>query len=92
MKNEDSMKRLKAMAKTLAELMKEQEAQKARKADAIQEDDMDLAADMLMDASDFLEEASNLIYQAAAILRGEDIEADCCFPYCVMEVCSDDEL
>ena len=47
MKNEDSMKRLKAMAKTLAELMKEQEAQKAREADAIEEDDMDLAADMV---------------------------------------------
>jgi len=91
MKNEDSMKRLKAMAKTLAELMKEQEAQKAREADAIEEDDMDLAADMLMDASDFLEEASNLIYQAAAILKGEDIEAFRSPSY-VVEVCCDDEL
>ena len=53
---------------------------------------MDLAADMLMEASDLLDEAGDLLYQAAAILRGEDIEADCCFPYCVLEVCCDDEL
>ena len=92
MKNEDSMKRLKAMAKTLAELMKEQEAQKAREADAIEEDDMDLAADMLMEASDLLDEAGDLLSQAAAILRGEDIEADCSFPCCIVEVCCDDEL
>ena len=92
MKNEDFMKRLKAMAEIAAKISKEQEAQKDQEAAEAEDDDMDLAADMLMDASDFLEEASNLIYQAAAILRGEDIEADCCFPYCVMEVCSDDEL
>ena len=53
---------------------------------------MDLAADMLMEASDLLDEAGDLLSQAAAILRGEDIEADCCFPCCVVEVCCDDEL
>ena len=92
MKNEDSIKRLKAMAKAAAELMKEQEAQKEQEAAETEDDDMVLAADMLMEASDLLNEAGELLYQAAAILRGEDIEADCCFPYCAMEVCCDDEL
>ena len=80
MKNEDFMKRLKAMAEI------------AREAAEAEDDDMDLAADMLMEASDLLDEAGDLLSQAAAILRGEDIEADCCFPCCVVEVCCDDEL
>ena len=92
MKNEDFMKRLKAMAEIAAKISKEQEAQKGREAAEAEDDDMDLAADMLMEASDLLDEAGDLLSQAAAILRGEDIEADCCFPYCVMEVCCDDEL
>ena len=91
MKNEDFMKRLKAMAEIAAKISKEQEAQKDREAAEAEDDDMDLAADMLMDASDFLEEASNLIYQAAAILKGEDIEAFRSPSY-VVEVCCDDEL
>ena len=91
MKNEDFMKRLKAMAEIAAKISKEQEAQKDQEAAEAEDDDMDLAADMLMDASDFLEEASNLIYQAAAILKGEDIEAFRSPSY-VVEVCCDDEL
>ena len=92
MKNDDFMKRLKAMAEIAAKISKEQEAQKDREAAEAEDDDMDLAADMLMEASDLLDEAGDLLYQAAAILRGEDIEADCYFPYCVMEVSCDDEL
>ena len=53
---------------------------------------MVLAADLLMEASELLEEAASLVYEASDLLKGEDIEADCCFPYCVMEVCCDDEL
>ena len=90
MKNEDFMKRLKAMAEIAAKISKEQEAQKDQ--EAAEDDDMDLAADMLMEASVLLDEAGDLLYQAAAILRGEDIEADCCIPCCVVEVCCDDEL
>lgn len=92
MKNEDFMKRLKAMAEIAAKITKEQEAQKDQKATEPEDDDMDLAVDMLMEASDLLDEAGDLLYQAAAILKGEDIEADCCFPCCVVEVCCDDEL
>ena len=92
MKNEDFMKRLKAMAEIAAKITKEQEVQKDRKAAEAGDDDMDLAADMLMEASDLLDEAGDLLYQAAAILRGEDIEAGCCFPCCVVEVICDDEL
>jgi hypothetical protein len=55
-------------------------------------DDMDLAADMLMEAADIIEEAADLLVQAASLLRGEDIEADRCFPCCVVEVYCDDEL
>ena len=50
MMNEDSKKRLKAMAKAVAKLMKEQDEQKARGAAEAEDDDMDLAADMLMEA------------------------------------------
>ena len=92
MKNEDFMKRLKAMAEIAAKITKEQEAQKDREAAEAEDDDMDLAADMLMEASDLLDEAGDLLYQAAAILRGEDIEATCCFPCCIMEAYCDDEL
>ena len=92
MKNEDFMKRLKAMAEIAAKISKEQEAQKGREAAEAEDDDMDLAADMLMEASDLLDEAGDLLYQAAAILKGEDIEATCCFPCCIMEVYCDDEL
>ena len=42
--------------------------------------------------SDLLEEAANLVYQATALLNGEDIEAECCFPCCVVEVFCDDEF
>ncbi len=92
MKNEDFMKRLKAMAEIAAKITKEQEAQKDREAAEAEDDDMVLAADLLMDASDLLRQAATLVYEATALIRGEDIEADCCFPYCVMEVCCDDEL
>lgn len=92
MMNEDSKKRLKAMAEAVAKLMKEQDEQKDRKAAEAEDDDRVLAADLMMEASDFLEEAANLVYQATALLNGEDIEAECCFPCCVVEVFCDDEL
>ena len=92
MMNEDSKKRLKAMTEAVAKLMKEQEKQKDRKAAEAEDDDHVLAADLMMEASDFLEEAANLVYQATALLNGEDIEAECCFPCCVVEVFCDDEL
>jgi hypothetical protein len=53
---------------------------------------MVLAADLLMEASELLEEAASLVYEASDLLKGEDIEANCCFPCCVVEVCCDDEL
>ena len=40
MMNEDSKKRLKAMAEAVAKLMKEQDEQKARKAAEAEDDDM----------------------------------------------------
>ena len=92
MKNEDSMKRIKAAAEAVEKLMKEQDALKGQKVVEDDEDDIVLAADMLMEASGLLDEAGDLLYQAAALLRGEEIEADCCFPCCVVEVCYDDEL
>jgi len=92
MMNEDSKKRLKAMAEAVAKLMKEQEKQKDQKAAETEDDDRVLAADLMMEASDLLEEAANLVYQATALLNGEDIEADRCFPNCVVEVFCDDEL
>ena len=92
MMNEDSKKRLKAMAEIVAKITKEQEAQKDREAAEAEDDDMVLAADLLMDASDLLKQAATLVYEATALIRGEDIEADCCFPCCIMEVYCDDEL
>ena len=92
MKNEDFMKRLKAMAEIAAKITKEQEAQKDREAAEAEDDDMVLAADLLMDASDLLKQAATLVYEATALIRGEDIEADCCFPCCIMAVYCDDEL
>ena len=92
MMNEDSKKRLKAMAEAVAKLMKEQDEQKDRKAAEAEDDDRVLAADLMMEASVLLEEAANLVYQATALLNGEDIEAECCFPCCVVEVFCDDEL
>ncbi len=92
MKNSDSMKRMKAMAEAIDKIMKEQEKQKAQDTVEAENDDMDLAADMLMEAADLIEDAADLLVQAASLLRGEDIEADCCFPCCIMEVYCDDEL
>jgi hypothetical protein len=92
MKNSDSMKRMKAMAEAVDRIMKEQEKQKAQEAAGAEDDDMDLAADMLMEAADLIEDAADLLVQAASLLKGEEIEADCCFPCCVVEVFCDDEL
>ena len=92
MKNDDFMKRLKAMAEIAAKISKEQEVQKDREAAEAEDDDMDLAADMLMETSELLEEAASLVYEASDLLKGEDIEADCYFPCCIVEVCCDDEL
>ena len=91
MKNEDFMKRLKAMAEIAAKISKEQEAQKDREAAEAEDDDMDLVTDMLMEIADLLSQAAELSAQAAALINGEDIEADCFPRCCVMEVYFDDE-
>ena len=92
MKNEDFMKRLKAMAEIATKITKEQEAQKDREAAEAEDDDMDLAADMLMEAANLIEDAADLLVQVSFLLRDKDIEADSCFPCCVVEVYCDDEL
>ena len=95
MMNYDSLKRIKAMAEALGKLQKEQAEEKARLAmeEAEEEDDMDLVADMLMEISDLLFQAAELSAQAAALINGEDIEAERCIPRCcMMEVYFDDEL
>ena len=74
MMNEDSKKRLKAMAKAVAKLMKEQDEQKARGAAEAEDDDMDLAADMLMEAANLIEDAADLLVQVSFLLRDKDIE------------------
>ena len=88
MKNDDSLKRLKAMAETIMKLQKAQKEEKPMEED----DDMDLVADMLMEIADLLSQAAELSAQAAALINGEDIEADCFPRCCVMEVYFDDEL
>ena len=94
MKDKNTMNRLNAAMKAFEKLLQEQEEEKDNMlSDEYEDDDMDLAADMLMEASDLLDEAGDLLCQAAAILRGEDIEADRCIPRCcMMEVYFDDEL
>lgn len=92
MKNDDSLKRIKAMAEALAKLQKAQDEEKAMQAMEETEDDMDLVADMLMEIADLLSQAAELSAQAAALINGEDIEADCFPRCCVMEVYFDDEL
>ena len=94
MKNDDSLKRIKAMAEALAKIQKAQDEQKAMQAmeEAEDDDDMDLVADMLMEIADLLSQAAELSAQAAALINGEDIEADCFPRCCVMEVYFDDEL
>ena len=92
MKNDDSLKRIKAMAEALAKLQKAQDEEKAMQAMEETEDDMDLVADMLMEIAELLSQAAELSAQAAALINGEDIEADCFPRCCVMEVYFDDEL
>ena len=93
MKNDDSLKRIKAMAEALAKLQKKQDEEKAKQAmEEAEDDDMDLVADMLMEIADLLSQAAELSAQAAALINGEDIEADCFPRCCVMEVYFDDEL
>ena len=93
MKNNDSLKRIKAMAEALAKIQKAQDEQKAMQAmEEAEDDDMDLVADMLMEIADLLSQAAELSAQAAALINGEDIEADCFSRCCVMEVYFDDEL
>ncbi len=94
MKNDDSLKRMKAMAEALMKLQHEQDEEKVRLAmeEADEDDDMDLVADMLMEIADLLSKAAELSAQAAALINGEDIEADCFPRCCVMEVYFDDEL
>ena len=72
--NDFSKKRLKAMAEAVAKLMKEQDEQKARKAAEAEDDDMDLAADMLMEAANLIEDAADLLVQVSFLLRDKDIE------------------
>ena len=94
MKNDDSLKRIKAMAEALVKLQKKQDEEKAKQAmaESEEEDDMDLVADMLMEIADLLSQAAELSAQAAALINGEDIDADCFPRCCVMEVYFDDEL
>ena len=92
MKNDDSLKRIKAMAEALAKLQKAQDEEKAMQAMKETADDMDLVADMLMEIADLLSQAAELSAQAAALINGEDIDADCFPRCCVMEVYFDDEL
>ena len=94
MKNDDSLKRIKAMAEALVKLQKKQDEEKAKQAmaESEEEDDMDLVVDMLMEIADLLSQAAELSAQAAALINGEDIEADCFPRCCVMEVYFDDEL
>ena len=92
MKNSDSMKRMKAMAEAIDKIMKEQEKQKAQDTVEAENDDMDFAVDMLMEAADLIEDAADLLVQVSFLLRDKDIEADSCFPCCIMEVYCDDEL
>ena len=66
--------------------------EKAQEAVDAENDDMNLTADMLIEAADLIEDAADLLVQAASLLKGEEIEADCCFPYCVVEVFCDDVL
>ena len=80
------------MAEAVDKIMKEQEKQKAQEAVKAENDDMDLAADMLMEAADLIEDAADLLVQVSFLLRDKDIEADFCFPCCVVEVFCDDEL
>ena len=55
MKNNDSLKRIKAMAEALAKIQKAQDEQKAMQAmEEVEDDDMDLVADMLMEIADLL--------------------------------------
>ena len=67
MMNEDSKKRLKAIAEAVAKLMKEQDEQKARET-------AELAADMLMEAANLIEDAADLLVQVSFLLRDKDIE------------------
>ena len=92
MKNDDSLKRIKAMAEALAKLQKAQDEEKAMQAMEETEDEMDLVADMLMEIADLLSQAAELSAHAAALINGEDIEADCFPRCCVMEVYFDDEF
>ena len=94
MKNDDSLKRLKSMAEALVKLRKKQDEEKAKQAmaESEEDDDMDLVADMLMEIADLLSQVAELSAQAAALINGEDIEADCSPRCCVMEVYFDDEL
>ena len=73
MKNDDSLKRIKAMAEALAKLQKAQDEEKAVQAmEETEDDDMDLVADMLMEIADLLSQAAELSAQAAALINGED--------------------
>ena len=80
---------MKAAVEAIEKLLQKQNEEKAKQT---KEEDTDLILDMLLEASDLLGEASCLVYQAEALLKGEDIEVDCCFPCCVVEVFCDDEL
>ena len=61
MKNNDSLKRIKAMAEALAKIQKAQDEQKAMQAmEEAEDDDMDLVADMLMEIADLLSQAAEL--------------------------------
>ena len=86
------MKKSPELLRKRLSVREEQDEQKTRKAAEAYEDDSDLIRDMLLEALDLIEEAVELVSHAEALLNGEDIEADCCFPCRIMEVYCDDEL
>ncbi len=97
MMDNEFKKRMNAMADALDKLQSMRAEERARLAAEEEVENSDLIADMLMEISDLLAQASDLSAQAAALICGEDIEADCCsgccFPHCcVTEVFYDDEL
>lgn len=95
MNDKKTMNRLAAQMKAFEKLLREQDKEKAKlsESEAETEDDKDLITDMLLEISDLLAEAADLSAQVAALINGEDIEVDSCYPRCcMMEVYFDDEL
>jgi hypothetical protein len=92
MMNEDSKKRLKAIAEAVAKLMKEQDEQKARETAEAEDDDMDLGCRYADGGGKSYRRCCRSACTGLFSVERQDIEADSCFPCCVVEVYCDDEL